>query len=129
MVDYFAPHSNGEPQRHLNTFVRKADAFLITVSHDVREGVHVAESSTVTISEAAELWLQRAARGKLERSTRKQYRGHFDHHIKPLLGHVKLSALSTPRVQQFAHQLLGRQVDANHRGNGDGSRPTISRAT
>jgi integrase len=83
----------------------------------------------VTLGEAAELWLQHSEREKLERSTRKQYRGHVDHHIKPLLGHVKLSELTTPRVQKFANTLLGRQVDADHRGNGDGTRANLSRAT
>jgi integrase len=35
------------------------------------------------------------------------------HHIRPLLGHVKLADLSTPRVQRFADQLIDRPM-ASH---------------
>ena len=94
--------------RHVKTFQTKkaADAWLVTTRHEVAKGVHTAESSSVTVSEAAALWVQRGEREGLEQSTLAKYRNHADLHIKPLLGAVKLARLSAPMVEQFRDDLL-----------------------
>ncbi len=106
VADYFDQDGN----RHLKTFATKkaADAFLVGAQHEVQEGTHTAASTSITVSEAAELWLKAAERNKLERSTIRQYQNHVTHHIKPLLGRTKLSNLSTPACQKFADDLLDR---------------------
>jgi integrase len=51
---------------HVKTFARKkdADAFIAKAKVEVREGVHTADSDSVTIRDAADLWLTTgAARG------------------------------------------------------------------
>jgi integrase len=51
---------------HVKTFSRKkdADAFIAKAKVEVREGVHTADSDSVTIRDAADLWLTTgAARG------------------------------------------------------------------
>ncbi|MHC2020367.1 tyrosine-type recombinase/integrase [Methylobacterium sp. CM6247] len=58
------------------------------------------------MAEAAELWLRRCERDKLERTTVLQYRGHLTHHIGPLIGAVKLSRLTVPLINEFADNLL-----------------------
>ena len=50
----------------VKTFARKkdADAFIAKAKVEVREGVHTADSDSVTIRDAADLWLTTgAARG------------------------------------------------------------------
>src|SRR5580693_1753862 len=53
-------------KRHVKTFARKkdADAFIAKAKVEVREGVHTADSDSVMIRDAADLWLTTgAARG------------------------------------------------------------------
>ena len=94
--------------RRLKTFPAKkaADAFLVTARHEVRSGLHTPDSVSITVAKAAELWLSHAESEGLERSTIAQYRAHVIHHIKPLLGSVRLSNLTAPKVQEFADELV-----------------------
>jgi integrase len=100
-------YRDGNGRRHLETFPRKkdADARHAEVKVDVRAGVHVATSQSVTVREAAESWITAGQAARLERSTIKQYREHVDQHIVPLLGRVKLSALSVPAIRKFEDKL------------------------
>ncbi len=106
VADYFDQHG----KRHLKTFSTKkaADAFLVGARHEVREGTYTAANASITVAEAAEMWLRRAELNKLERATVKQYENHVTHHINPLLGRVKLSALTAPMIEKFAADLLSR---------------------
>jgi len=49
-------------KRHVKTFARKkdADAFIAKAKVEVREGVHTADSDSITIRDAADLWLTTA---------------------------------------------------------------------
>ena len=76
---------------------RDADAFRIKAESEVASGSHTADSVSVTIAEAADLWVRTAEQKGCERSTTKQYREWVDLHIKPLIGSEKLSRLSMPR--------------------------------
>ena len=69
-VDY----RDGQDHRRSKQFVTKkeADAFAATAAVEVREGVHVADSATVTVREAGNLWLAAAEASGLERSTTEQ---------------------------------------------------------
>jgi len=82
---------------------RDADAFHATVNVDVRRGLHVPDSQSITAAEAARLWLESSA--LLERTTRVQYQQHANLHITPLLGAVKLSQLTVPMVRAFEDKL------------------------
>jgi integrase len=106
LVDYF--DQNGV--RHIKTFEKKKDAegYRANTLHEVKEGTHTAPSASITVSQAASLWLERAELEGLERSTTKSYVGHLRWHINPLLGAMKLADLTTPRVQAFANDLIGR---------------------
>jgi integrase len=107
IVDY--PDAGGV--RRLKTFRRKkeADAFAATANVEVREGTHVADSASVTVAKAGDIWIAAAERAGLERTTLDQYRQHLSH-IRPLLGAVLLSKLSTPAVTDFEDKLR----DAGH---------------
>ena len=97
--------------RHIETFERKkdADAKNAEVTVDVKKGVHVAPSKSITVAAAANNWLDDAAK-RLERATVKTYAEHVNLHIAPLLGRLKLSEVSVPVVAQFKKNLLAKKV-------------------
>jgi integrase len=93
--------------RRLKSFDRKkdADAFAGAVSVDIRAGIHIPDRDSITVAEAAQLWLASADAAGLERSTREQYRRHVKLHIVPLLGAVKLTQLTVPAARAFEDRL------------------------
>ncbi|MGA7326908.1 MAG: tyrosine-type recombinase/integrase [Rhodomicrobium sp.] len=97
----------GGKRRH-KQFPTKAAAvaFETTVRAEIAAGTHVADSASITIAEAGELWLQRCRTEGLETGTLKQYGEHLRLHILPFIGSVKLSKLSTPQIEQFKDTLL-----------------------
>ena len=94
-------------KRHVKTFARKkdADAFIAKAKVEVREGVHTADSDSVTVAEAAGFWLKTGAARGLERGTLAGYEQHARLHIIPSLGRVKMSRLSAPAVRDFEDRL------------------------
>jgi integrase len=107
-VVWQADYLDGGGKRRSKHFDRKTDAdgYLVKIRHDVSRGLHVADSQSITVADAGKLWIERAERDGLERSTVNQYVAHLKHHITPEIGTVKLSALTPPRVNQFADKLL-----------------------
>jgi integrase len=103
VVDYVDQHGD----RHLKTFAKKrdADAHHAIVGVAVRAGVHTADSRSVTVAKAAELWLESCEAAALERATITAYRQHVDLHIVPVLGALRLSQLSVPTVRGFEDRL------------------------
>jgi integrase len=71
----------------------------------VRRGTHTADSTSMTVADAAKLWLATAEGNGLERSTLLNYRQFIDLHIVPLIGTMKLSQLTVPLVRQFEDKL------------------------
>ena len=103
VVDYVDQHGD----RHLKTFAKKrdADAHHALVGVTVRAGTHTADSKSVTVARAAELWLESCAAAGLERTTLTSYRQHAEVHIIPVLGALKLSQLTVPLVRGFEERL------------------------
>jgi len=111
VADYFdqnidTDHPYG--RRHIKTFTtqRAAKAWLAKAQQEVNQGTHTPESDSITVAEAAEIWLERAELEGLERSTIQQYRNHVRRHINPLIGGQKLARLSTPAIEAYRDQLL-----------------------
>lgn len=94
-------------KRRLKTFAKKkeADAFSAAASVEVRDGVHVADSATITVEEAGELWLRTCEASGRERTTTDQYRQHVELHIAPLIGSTKLNRITVPAVRAFQERL------------------------
>lgn len=92
---------------------RQADAFLVKARAEVAAGTHTPDSASITVGEAADLWLARCEREGLEPTTVRAYRQHVRLHIVPLIGKTKLSRLSVPAVNTFVDDLLenGRSRD------------------
>lgn len=100
--------------RRSKQFTRKkdADAWLTTAAYQVQQGTHTADSQSVTVAKASQLWIEKAEAEGRERSTIKQYQEHKRLHIDPLLGSVKLSRLTMPRVEQFRDELVASRSRA-----------------
>ena len=59
---------------------KEADVRHAEVNVDVQTGVHVPASKSVTLAEAAEIWLEAAKLEGLERGTLLQYQGQLEAH-------------------------------------------------
>lgn len=105
---WLAAYVDGGGKRRFRQFPtrKEADAFLTQARAQVASGVHTPDSVSPTVAEAAEIWLKRCERDKLEPTTIEQYRGHVELHIGPRIGATKLSRLTAPLVNEFADQLL-----------------------
>jgi integrase len=103
VVDYV----DQQGDRHIKTFTKKrdADAHHAIVGAAVRAGVHTADSKSITVARAAELWLESREAAGLERATMAGYRQHADLHITPILGTLRLSQLTVPLVRGFEDRL------------------------
>ena len=110
VVDYFdagGVRRNAQFERK-----REAVAYDVKVRTEVRAGTHTAPSVSITIDEAAANWLRYVELKGKERSTVEQYRQHANLHISPRIGHERLAALTTPRVNAFRDDLLGSMSHA-----------------
>ncbi|MER8838459.1 site-specific integrase [Mesorhizobium sp. M0913] len=106
-IRWLADYVDGSGERRSKQFEKRkdADAYLVRVRRDLQLGLHVADSASITVREAARDWLSKCADAGLERSTRDAYRQHVDLHIVPLIGAKKLSQMTTPSVHAFADEL------------------------
>src|SRR5262245_40774047 len=103
VVDYV----DQQGDRHIKTFAKKrdADAHHAIVGVAVRNGTHTADSKSITVGRAAELWLESCEAAGLERTTLDAYRLHANLHVTPVLGALRLSQLTVPLVRGFEDRL------------------------
>jgi integrase len=109
-VDYRDPGG----KRRSKQFPRKkdADAWLTQTAYDVSRGTHTADSASVTVARAAEIWLASRKAAKVETSTLAAYESIVRLHIVPLIGAERLNRLTKPRIEQFKDQLLATRTRA-----------------
>ncbi len=98
----------GERRGKMFETKREATAYETTVRGELKAGVHVPDSASISVADACELWLGKCENEEgLEPSTLRQYRGHVANHIVPsAIGNLRLSRLSTPIVEAFRDDLL-----------------------
>jgi integrase len=103
VVEYF----DAERKWRLKTFKTKKDAqdFEATTRVNLKRGKHVADSASITVGEAGDLWIETGEENELVPSSLKQCREHLRLHIKPFIGDVKLSRLTVPAVRAYEQQL------------------------
>jgi integrase len=108
MEGWISDYFDQAGKRHIKTFERERDAktWLSETLVSVKRGTHTPESASITVAEAANLWIEKCEAENLERSTLRQYGNHVRLHIVPLIGAVKLGRLTTPTVESFRDQLL-----------------------
>ena len=107
-------YTDGNARRHHKQFdlKRDADAYRIKVEGEIAQGVHTPDASSLTIGQAADVWIAACEAGGCDRSTLKTYREIVDVHIRPQIGSEKLSRLSAPRVVQFRDALMATRSNA-----------------
>jgi integrase len=100
-------YTDAKGKRRLKTFDRKkdADAFAATAAVEIRQGIHVADSDSVTVKAAGAMWIASGEAAGLERSTLAQYRQHLRLHLEPFVGSIKLSAFSIPTIRALEDRL------------------------
>jgi integrase len=62
---------------------KEADAFETRSRFEITQGTHTPDSASISIAEAADLWIETCAGRRLERSTIDSYRQHIKFHIRP----------------------------------------------
>lgn len=95
-------------KRRRKQFARKkdAEAWLTAAAYHVTQGTHTPDSQTITIEKAAELWIARGKREKLEAATIAAYDQHVRLHIVPMCGDRKLSQITRPMAEGWRDQLM-----------------------
>jgi len=103
VVDYV----DAQGVRRHKSFARKkdAEAFEATAKVEVRQGTHVADSASISVQKAGELWIASGEAAGLERSTVNQRKGHLANHIVPMIGQTLLSRLTVPAIRDFEDRL------------------------
>ncbi|TPK85226.1 site-specific integrase [Mesorhizobium sp. B2-4-17] len=104
LVDYVDQHG----ERRAKTFDKKkdADAYALRAGSEVRDGLHVVDSTSKTVNDVGLIWLTRA-QNELEHGTYLQYKQHLNLHIKPFIGNDKLSRMNMPNIRKFLDALAG----------------------
>src|SRR5262249_43041558 len=87
-------YTDFEGKRRIRSFEKKrdADAFHASVAGELRAGLHVPDSQSVTVAEAGRLRLEGCGQPG-------------ERHIPPVVGAVKLSRLTVPMVRAFEDKL------------------------
>lgn len=100
-------YTDASGKRRLKTFKTKkqADEFEARTFIGVKEGTHVPDSASATVTEAGKLWLASSDAAGLERGTVDGYRQHLELHISPFIGARRLSQLTIPGVREFEDEL------------------------
>lgn len=97
---------SGKRQHKQFPLKRDADAYRIKVEAEIAQGIHTPDARSVTVSEAADVWLASCEASGCDRGTLKTYREIANRHIKPQIGAEKLSRLSAPRVVEFRDAMM-----------------------
>jgi integrase len=107
-IKWLVDYKDQSGKRRFRNFDRKRDAevWITQAAWEVSQGVHTADSQSINIAEACDMWVKTAELNDRERGTIQQYRQLADLHIKPLLGAEKLSRLTRPQTEAFRDQLL-----------------------
>lgn len=84
---------------------REVQQKLSKMTVDVNEGTYI-EPSKMTLGEWLDIWLETYVAYSVKPYTEDSYRAVCKNHIKPLIGHIKLSVLSAPQIQQLYNKLL-----------------------
>jgi integrase len=106
-IVHYAKLGEDGRKEHIKTFDRKkdAEAYHAEVAINIRRGTHTPESRSITVAQAGENWLEARQAAGLEPATLQNYGEHLRKHIIPLIGTVKLSALTVPFVRDYEVQL------------------------
>ena len=99
--------STGQQHSITGPTQKEVNQKLIELLNDINQGSYIAPSKQ-TLGAWLDSWLDIYVAHSVKPYTKDSYRSMCRVHIKPALGNVKLSALSTLQIQRFYNQLLGK---------------------
>lgn len=70
------------------------------------KGLDVVKAGNYTLGQWMDVWYENYAKLKVRVSSHQTYRGYIDNHIKPRIGDIPLTKLTTLDLQKFYHYLL-----------------------
>ena len=82
---------------------------LIEALSDINQGCYVAPSKQ-TLGEWLDLWLDTYVSNSVKPYTLDSYRSSCNVHIKPALGKIRLTSLTTLQIQRFYNRLLEQEI-------------------
>ena len=85
---------------------KDADRFMVTARAQVQRGTYTPDTTSATIGEACDLWVERAKAEGLEHGAQQQYRQHRAHILRVIERNAKLSWITTARCEQVRDDLL-----------------------
>lgn len=100
---WFVDYRDGGGNRRGKQFDRKkdAEAWAAIAINEVRLGTHTPDSTSVTVAQAADQWLDSVRTSDREPTTIAAYDQHVRLHIVPVCGRIKLSQLTAPKVRKI----------------------------
>jgi integrase len=105
VVNYLDKAKGGARVQRTFDLKKDAEAFIVDMKAEVRDGIHIARSKSVTVADAGKEWIKTAEANGLERASVANYRALLKAHIEPFIGATNLSDLSVPMVRAFEDQL------------------------
>ena len=95
-------------KQHIRTFPTKKAAieWRAEMTVEVGKGIHTPASTSITVVQAGERWIEQAESDGLEAATVALYRGQLRHHIVPLIGETRLTELNTASIADFRSRLI-----------------------
>jgi hypothetical protein len=64
-------------------------------------GLDLVKAGQYTVGQWLDMWFENYAKLKLRPSSHQTYRGYIDNHIKPNIGHIPLSKLTSQDLQKL----------------------------
>jgi integrase len=107
IVAYLYKGKDGKTKQHIKTFATKkaAEAWRAQMTVERQKGIHTPASTSITVADAGNRWIDQATNDGLEASTLAGYEQHLRHHILPHLGGVKLVDLTAAAIADFRNTL------------------------
>ena len=119
--------SNGDSIfRYIYADTQKELTAKLRQNIDAYQGVDLTEESRMTLSEWLDRWLEQMSL-TLRPDTLKRYRGDMDRHVKPYLGHKKLTQITAEDLRELYHTLQERGRISPRPGQGPGLSPATVR--
>ena len=85
-------------------------------------GLDLAKAGQYTVGQWLDVWFENYAKLKVRPSSHQTYRGYIDNHIKPNIGHIPLSKLTSLDLQKLYKKLLSggrvKRIEAKRQPKG-----------
>ena len=114
---------NGNPIfRYIYADTQKKLTAKLRQNIDAYQGVELTEDSRMTLAEWLDRWLEQMAL-TIRPSTLDRYRSDMEHHVKPYLGHKKLTQITAVDLRELYHTLQARGRISPRPGQSPGLSP------